>query len=92
MAKDLASRREIEWNGIDTLNSPDLNLRLGIIYYKELIARFEGDTHKALTAYNQGPTRVSRQVRKGTYSGSEYADGILGLYETLTADRAASRI
>jgi len=79
VAKDLAARSELEWHGRQTLNSPDLNLRLGIQYYKELVHRFDGDQRMALTAYNYGPTRVSKQLRDGTYVGSRYADMILDL-------------
>jgi hypothetical protein len=37
----------------------------------------------ALTAYNYGPTRVDRQLRRGLYSGSDYADRIIELYSEL---------
>ena len=87
VAEDLAARRNIEWNGIETLHEPDLNVRLGILYLKELMGRFEGDIQKALTAYNYGPTRVSRQLRRGTYAGSDYADRVIGLYDRLIEER-----
>ena len=87
VARDLAQRRDIEWAGVETLRDPDANLRLGILYYKELVARFDGDERMALTAYNYGPSRVSRQVRRGTYRGSSYADNIIALYDELNARR-----
>jgi hypothetical protein len=77
VAKDLARRHNVEWHGRETLHSPEFNLRLGILYYKELIARFDGDEQLALAAYNMGPTRVSRQLRRGTFAGSTYATTIL---------------
>ncbi|MCP3982049.1 MAG: lytic transglycosylase domain-containing protein [bacterium] len=86
VARDVAQRTDVEWHGRTTLHSPSLNVRLGIQYYKELVDRF-GDDRVALTAYNYGPTRVNRQLRKGTYSGSRYADGILGLYEEMQRRR-----
>lgn len=90
VARDLARRQSIEWSGSETLHSPRLNVRLGILYYKELIERFDGDTHVALTAYNYGPTRVSRQIASGTFSGSRYATGIIHLYDRLNTTRARS--
>ncbi len=87
VAEDVAVRRGVEWNGIETLHAPDLNVRLGILYYQELVDRFEGDQVMALTAYNYGPTRVSRQVHRGTYKGSNYADRILDLYTELNQRR-----
>jgi soluble lytic murein transglycosylase-like protein len=89
VARDLARRSEIAWRGPATLHEPELNVRLGILYYKELMELFEGDPGKALTAYNYGPTRVSRQLRDGTFSGSGYAQSILELYDSLDRRRAA---
>ena len=88
VAKNVAQRSSIEWNGVETLHSPDRNLRLGILYYKELLDRFEGDREMALTAYNYGPTRVSAQVARGTYRGSSYANKIINLYDSLKLERA----
>lgn len=85
VARDVADRLELEWAGRQTLNSPTLNLRLGIHYYKALVERFEGDADKALTAYNRGPTRVRSELRAGTYSGSRYAREVLRLYRSLSS-------
>ncbi len=85
VAKDVAQGADVAWRGLETLHDPELNLRLGILYYKQLVDRFDGDPYKALTAYNYGPTRVSRSVRQGTYQGSDYANRILSLYDELSA-------
>jgi hypothetical protein len=89
VAREVARDSSIEWNGLATLHSPDHNVQIGVQYYKELLDRFDGDIQVALTAYNYGPTRVSRLLSAGTYSGSDYADEILSLYETLNRRRAA---
>ena len=78
----------MEWNGVATLHSPQRNVRLGILYYKELLDRFDGDAEVALTAYNYGPTRVRDQLTSGTYRGSSYASDILGMYESLSEKRS----
>ena len=90
VAREIARRTDLEWTGLETLHDPSLNVRLGVQYYKELLGRFEGDAHKALTAYNYGPSRVSRQVRAGTFLGSDYAEKIIDMYEGLSdrVDRA----
>ena len=85
VAEDVARRSNVEWRGTETLHSPDLNVRLGALYFKELVERFDGDEHTALAAYNRGPTRVSRQLRTGTFRGCPYADRILARYESLNA-------
>ena len=90
VAREVAQRSALEWNGVETLHAPQHNVRLGIIYYKELLDRFEGDPEMALTAYLYGPTRVRRQIAGGTYRGSSYADGILDLYSTLSTRRAGA--
>lgn len=87
VADDLAERLDLEGCGPQALSSPSINVRLGILYYKELMERFEGDAAKALTAYNYGPTLVSHQIREGTYAGSAYAAQVLSLYGRLGASR-----
>lgn len=84
VARDVALRADVEWRGLDTLNDPEMNLRLGILYYKQLVERFDGDERKALTAYNFGPTRVSRSLQRGEYRGSSYADTIIELYDRIS--------
>jgi soluble lytic murein transglycosylase-like protein len=90
IARDLAQRRELGWHGPQSLGSPSLNVRYGILYYKELVEDFDGDHAMALTAYNFGPTRVRRQLRERTYAGSDYASEILSLYHQLSATRATA--
>jgi soluble lytic murein transglycosylase-like protein len=90
VARDVARRKQIDWKGRATLMSPTLNVRLGILYYQELMDRFEGDRLKALTAYNYGPTRVSRQIRDGVFDGSVYAERIIDLYSDLDTERQES--
>jgi soluble lytic murein transglycosylase len=89
VARDVAQRRAIEWAGRETLHQPELNVRLGILYYKELVERFDGNTPVALTDDNYGPTRVARQLRDGTYSDSLYAHNVLRLYDRLNGDRSS---
>jgi len=90
VAEDLAQRARIEWNGLETLHAPDLNVRLGILYYQELVHDFDGDTHLALAAYNNGPTRLRRQLRTGSFAGSDYAERVMEYYEELRTRHDAS--
>lgn len=87
VARDVADRNDVEWSGLETLHSPRLNVRLGIVYYKELVQRFDGDATLALAAYNRGPSRVSGQLRNGTYRAGSYAETVLRLYASLDRDR-----
>ena len=90
VAEDVARTVEVEWRGIETLHDPELNVRLGIRYYKQLIERFDGDPHAALTAYNYGPTRVSQDLRSGAYRGSRYAERVIELYQELDHRRSTA--
>jgi soluble lytic murein transglycosylase len=85
VAEDVSNRSDVAWNGVKSLESPEVNVKLGILYYKELVERFDGDAQKALTAYNFGPTRVAKQLREGTYRGSRYAREVLDLHSRLVA-------
>jgi soluble lytic murein transglycosylase-like protein len=85
VAGELAGRLNLDWSGPEALHTPSINMRLGILYYKDLMDRFGGDSAIALTAYNYGPSRVRRQLRDGTYSGSAYAAEVLSLYGRLTS-------
>ncbi|CAM2009747.1 lytic transglycosylase domain-containing protein [Acanthopleuribacter pedis] len=51
---------------------PHWNIQFGADYLGYLIDRF-GDLDVALTAYNQGPTRVAKKLRRRTFRGSNYA-------------------
>jgi soluble lytic murein transglycosylase-like protein len=92
VARELALRSAIEWRGTETLHRPDVNVRLGILYYQELLDDFEGDPHVALTAYNFGPTRVREQLRSGQFRQSAYSRRILNLYDDLCTRRDATQV
>jgi soluble lytic murein transglycosylase len=89
VARDVAHRTAVDWNGLETLYEPRLNVRLGARYFDELVERFDGDSSVALTAYNFGPTHVATQLSLGTYAGSGYASSILDLYAHLSARRGS---
>jgi len=74
--KALASETNIHWRGKRTLYHPENNVALGSYYLNKLIKRF-GNLKTALEAYNHGPTRIARYLRKGKhpkkYSGKVFA-------------------
>ena len=90
VARDVATRTDIDWSGTPTLHQPVANVRLGVQYYKELLERFDGDTDLALAAYNLGPTRLSRRLHRGLYNGSDYASSVMAFYAELTERRDAT--
>jgi soluble lytic murein transglycosylase len=68
----LAVETSLKWKGTHTLYDPRENIALGAYYLNKMVARF-GDLTLALEAYNHGPSRLSRFLRRGhlphRYSG-----------------------
>lgn len=62
-ARHLSARAHVKWRGADSLYDPKVNVRLGTKYLAELAKRF-GSVERALVAYNEGPTRLARQLRR----------------------------
>ena len=63
-AEELAGELGIEWRGADTLFDPIANVRLGVAYLRQLTDRYES-VPTALAAYNWGPGRIDRRLRRG---------------------------
>ncbi len=61
----LARELEIDWDGNETLFEPVLNVRMGTHYLGYLHRRY-GSYQAALAAYNWGPARIDRRLRRGT--------------------------
>jgi len=71
-----ARRLGIPWRGVDTLYDPIDNVRIGIAYLARLRERFDS-LPTALSAYNQGPTRVSRRLGSGQNVPAGYARRVM---------------
>ena len=61
----LARELDIDWNGNETLFEPVLNVRMGTHYLGYLHRRY-GSFQAALAAYNWGPARIDRRLRRGS--------------------------
>ena len=60
------------------LRNPDVNLRIGFRYLKDLLKRFDNNVALALEAYNKGPTLVAAQQELGTQIEGKYSRAVLG--------------
>ena len=78
--KEFAGKLGIEWMGEDTLFDPIINVRLGTAYLRELADRY-GDVSVALAAYNWGPGRIDRRLRRGSKVPSAYIKQVMRAYE-----------
>jgi len=80
-AAQAAKERGIEFGGKESLFDPVLNIQLGVHYLAGMIERF-GDIDTALAAYNFGPTRIARAIRKGKSVPVRYAQAVHRAYPT----------
>ena len=83
--RELAEKLGIEWKGPHTLFDPVINVRLGTAYLRELADRYDGDVNTALAAYNWGPGRIDRRIRRGATVPRLYVEQV-----RRAADRYAS--
>jgi soluble lytic murein transglycosylase len=61
---------------------PIENMTLGLTYFRSLVDRF-GCVERAITAYNLGPTRLSRVLRTRGELKTRYTKKVLQQYEAL---------
>lgn len=59
------------------LHSPELNLRIGFRYLRDMLRAFNQDMNLALLAYNRGPGRVQQILRDGGDPANGYAKTVL---------------
>jgi soluble lytic murein transglycosylase-like protein len=78
--EELAEKMEIEWKGPDTLFDPTINVKLGTAYLRELQDRY-GDVGLALAAYNWGPGRIDRRIRRGADVPSIYTKKVMRVFD-----------
>ena len=74
--KELAEKMGIEWKGPDTLFDPAINVKLGTAYLRQLADQF-GSVSTALAAYNWGPGRINRRLRRGAAVPSRYVEQVM---------------
>jgi len=70
-AKEMATLKKVELKENQQLFDPELNIKLGTHYLKQLSKRFKGKKEWVLAAYNAGPHRVKRWKK---LPGSEQID------------------
>ncbi len=56
--QEIASTLHETWQAENSLLNPDVNIKYGAFYYKQLLTRFDGHFALATAAYNAGPNRV----------------------------------
>ena len=76
---EVARKLGVPWDGPNTLLDPIVNVKLGVAYLRTLTNRYE-DMSTALAAYNWGPGRIDRRLRRGEELPTEYINRVIHLY------------
>ncbi|MEE3327133.1 MAG: transglycosylase SLT domain-containing protein [Myxococcota bacterium] len=76
---EVARKLGLPWEGPSTLLDPIVNVKLGVAYLRTLNDRYE-DMSAALAAYNWGPGRIDRRLRRGQDLPTEYINRVIDLY------------
>ncbi len=58
--QQIAGNLNESWQSENSLFNPDINIKYGAFYYKQLLSRFKGHFALATAAYNAGPNRVAK--------------------------------
>jgi soluble lytic murein transglycosylase len=77
VGRELARKEHVRPFRTAYLLNPDVNLKLGTIYFKQLLDEFNGQPEYALAAYNAGDDRVKAWLANGPYvSLPEFVESI----------------
>ena len=77
----MAAEKKMEWKGTPTLYNPQTNIALGAYYLNKLHNRY-GDLNLALEAYNHGPTKLDKYLKRG-YQPRRYSKKVFKIYEMI---------
>ena len=104
--RDMARLAGMRGFRAEELLDPNINIRLGTLYLRQTINKFDGKPEYAFAAYNAGDARVQDWQSAGSYSGMdefvesipftetrEYVQGIVRnemIYRDLAAHRTAA--
>jgi len=75
--REIARDLGVEWEGVEMLYGPETSVRFGAYYLSKLLARFDGNKHAAVAAYNWGPHHISTRLRNGETLPVVYATKVL---------------
>jgi len=77
VGRQLARKEHVHPFQTAYLLDPDVNLRLGTVYFRELMDEFQGHPEYALAAYNAGDYRVKAWLANGPYASlPEFVESI----------------
>lgn len=84
VARDIAERHGIPWQGAKTLLDPAANVSIGACYLGEMFEMYP-DPALAIAAYNMGPYRVQKLLDRGHNPRPKYLISVLARYQVLSS-------
>jgi soluble lytic murein transglycosylase-like protein len=87
--EELARKLGVDWRGPDTLFDPFVNVKLGTAYLRQLADRYQ-NVNIALAAYNWGPGRIDRRIRRGASMPVRYTDAVMKALDKRDSRQARS--
>jgi peptidoglycan lytic transglycosylase len=81
--EDMAQLGLVDEVNENILMNPEINVKLGMFYLAQLIVKFDGNLKNAVRAYNAGPYRVARRIRKGRPLPRRYLNRVVRNYKML---------
>ena len=61
--REIARDLGIKWEGVQMLYDVETSVRFGTYYMSKLLARFDGNLHAAVAAYNWGPHNIANRLQ-----------------------------
>jgi soluble lytic murein transglycosylase len=80
LAKYIAEDVGVTWQGAETLDEPEKNIKIGVRLFSQLIRDFQS-THMALHAYHVGPTRLRAIMTAKKIPQKRYLNLVLDEYD-----------
>ena len=66
----------------DKLYNPEINIRMGSFYLRQLLDRFKGNKKAAIAAYNWGPGHISRRLANNEPLPVQYPSKVLKFHRS----------
>lgn len=85
VAKSIAKKLNIKWEGAKTLENPLLNVKIGVYFLKQLEKRYKLKRNHALVAYNVGPSKLKQIMSSSNRVPSKYSSKVLSKYRQYTS-------
>ena len=77
MGSELARKERVRPYRTSYLLNPEVNLKLGTVYFRQLMDEFKGQPEYVLAAYNAGDDRVKMWLANGPYASlPEFVESI----------------